>query len=503
MTIPDLSALDQATRDAMRAKVTEALWRKGKLRWKLDETQVAIMGSLESATTRKFLLLCSRRLGKSFCLVLLALERCLQKPGSRVYYAAPSAKDASEIATDIMATILADCPEDLKPHYDAQSKIVKFANGSLIRFRGVNGEKAENIRGGASDLVIGDEIGTWDDALYVVRSILMPLTLTTSGRVLLATTPPRTPGHDSATIYEELAQDNAVVKFTILDNVRISDEIKAEFLKEAGEAKADCMDIVKGLKRPKTTTARREYFCEFVTDASMAVLPEFQAHKDAVVQDSPRPPYFHAYTVIDPGMRDKTGILYAHVDWRRGKVVVEDESLLTGPSTLAIAEELGTKEYALWSDRHEIQRFSDIDLRLMADLWQRHQIRVAPVTKQDSLGAINLVRNMIQTGQLEVHPRCKNLIRQMENAIWNNKATDFDRGSEKGPDGHYDLVAALKYLCRHANLRKNPYPEGYRFGAGLTQNHFRSPRGHKNKDGLGLLSNTPMSKRILSHKKGK
>lgn len=482
----------------MRLKVVDTLWRRGNLRWKLDETQLDIVKAIESTTTRKFLLLCSRRIGKSFVLVDLAVETCLKKAGARVLYVAPTGKDAAEIATDILATVLSDCPEDLKPKYDAQQKTLTFPNTSVIRFKGVNGEKAENIRGGATDLILGDEIGVWDDAIYTIQSVLMPMVMTTGGRLLLATTPPRTPGHDSGIIFEELSQDGAVVVFTLLANRRVSDEVKAEFLREAGEKREDCMDIVRGLKPPVTTTARREYFCHFVTDAASAVLPEFQEAKADIVKESPRPPYYDTYTVIDPGMKDKTGILYALHDFVRGKIVVVDESLLTGPSTLRIAETVMEKEWALWEGRSDPRRYSDIDLRLMIDLWERHQLRVSPVEKQDSLGAINLVRNMIQTRQLEIHPRCKNLIRQMENAIWNTKATDFDRGSENSIDGHFDLVAALKYLCRHVNLRRNPYPEGY-FHKPLGPNEFRSPK-RSSEPSLGLLSNTPLSHRILNHK---
>src|SRR5690606_26070094 len=148
------------------------------------------------------------------------------------------------------------------------------------------------------------------------------------------------------------------------------------------------------------------------------------------------------------GMKDRTGILYAYWDFIRGKLVIEDESLLQSPSTLTIAETLLEKEFELWRNQDPYLRISDVDLRLAADLWELHRIKVAQADKQDSLGAINRVRNMIQTRSIEIHPRCEHLIRQMKNATWNNKGSDFSRDAEKGPDGHYDLVAALKYLCR-------------------------------------------------------
>lgn len=494
----DISHLDADTRRAMYLRTVEPLWRRGNLRFLLDETQLRILDKLDNAKARKFFLLCSRRLGKSYTLVVLAFSMCLRKPGARVLYLAPFGKDASDIVFDIAASILDTCPEDLKPSYNAQTREYRFSNGSVIRFRGVNGEHAQFLRGGAIDLGILDECGIMDDLAHVVSDIVMPMTLTTGGRILLATTPPRTPGHDSATIYENLAGEGATVKFTILDNIRVSNEIKAEFLKEAGENALDIPNILSGLGRAKSTTALREYFCEFVTDASMAVLPEFSEHKAKIVKESERPAYFDAYVSMDPGMRDRTGILYGYWDFRRGKLVVEDESLLQRPSTLAIANEITEKEYRIWGDKAPTLRVSDVDLRLQTDLWERHRLKFIQAEKQDSLGAINLVRNMIQIGELEINPRCVHLIRQCENAIWNNKATDFARAGEQSLDGHFDLVASLKYMCRHIARRKNPFPNGWGVGAGNADS-YQSPKRRTMSDRkkLGLMTDTPTSRRML------
>ncbi len=479
----------------MYLRAVEGLWRRGNLRFLLDETQLRIAERLEGTAQRKFYLLCSRRLGKTFMLVVLAFSLCLRKPGARVLYLAPFAKDAADLVNDIAAAVLETCPPELKPDFKAQSKEYTFANGSVIRFKGVNGEHAQYLRGGAYDLVVLDECGIMDDLRHVVNDIVMPMTLTTGGRILLATTPPRTPGHDSALIYEECAGLGATVTFTLLDNVRVSEEVKAEFLRAAGESPEDIPFILAGVRRPKTTTALREYFCVFVTDADSAVLPEFSGAKDEIICDSPRPPYFDAYVSMDPGMRDRTALLYAVTDWRRGKLIVEDESLLQRPSSLVIAEELGKKEYALWRDKAPLVRVSDIDEFLIKDLWVRHQIVFKKAQKQDSIGAINLVRNMIQIRQLEIHPRCVHLIRQCENAIWNNKGTDFARVE----DGHFDLVASLKYLCRTVNLRHNPYPPSFK---DRPFDRFTSPRSPlvKGRRDLGLMADTPFARKVAQQK---
>jgi hypothetical protein len=341
-----------------------------------------------------------------------------------------------------------------------------------------------------------------DDLAYVVSSVVMPMTLTTGGRILLATTPSRSPGHDSVAIYEDLAGRNATVKFTILDNPRVAPEVKAEFLIEAGEPRDLVDEIVAGTKAPTTTTALREYFCEFVTDAASAVLPEFTLEaQEQLVRSSQRPPFFDTYVAMDPGFQDRTAILYGYWDFRRARLVIEDESLMHRPSTSDIASEIARKERSLWSNQEPYARVSDVDPRLIADLWQLHRIQFRASEKQDSLGAINLVRNMIQAREIEISPRCVHLIRQMKNAIWNNKATDFARAGSKSPDGHFDLVAALKYLCRGVNRHHNPYPEGY--GTVITESTFTSPRHNGSKVGLGLMADTPFSRRLARGNRNK
>jgi hypothetical protein len=501
----DVSHLDPETRRLMYLKTVAPLWRKGNLRFLLDETQLQILDRLNSTVSEKFYLLCSRRLGKSYTLVTLAFSLCIRKKNARVQYMAPQGKDAADIVNDIAATLLESCPDDVKPEYNAQSKEYKFKNGSVIRFKGVNGEHAQYLRGGASDLIILDECGIMDDLTHVVSDICMPMIMTTDGRILLATTPPRTPGHDSAVIYEQLAGQGATVKFTLLDNHRVSNDKKARFLVEAGEDAAAIPAILSGQASPRTTTAKREYFCEFVTDAALAVLPEFPREGEPlradIVKASVKPDFADNYVAMDPGMKDRTGILYAYWDFKRGKLVVEDESLLSMPSTLVIADEIMKKEYSLWRGATPAARVSDVEKRLILDLNERHGLKFIQAKKQDSLGAINLVRNMIQTKELEINPRCKHLIRQCENAIWNNKATDFARAGEKSEDGHFDLVAALKYLCRHVNRRKNPYPADYNQRA-HPEGHFPSPRQKNRAEAqrYGLIPKTAFAQRILRSK---
>lgn len=465
----------------------QELWRRGDLRFKLHPTQKKIYALLEGR--RRFFLRCSRRLGKSFALCVICLEHAIKKPGARISYAAPGQKDAVQIVSDLMAQILADCPEDIRPEFHAADKEYRFPhNGAVIRFSGVNNEHHENLRGRAADVFVLDEVGQMDDLDYILNSIVSPMTATTKGRVLMASTPPRSPGHDMYKIVQGMEKRGEVATFTLLDAPHIDAEEKAEMLERAGEDPINIPAILAGKLEPQGTTALREYFCQFVTDSASAVLPEFTAQAQAeICIPWERPPYFDSYVSIDPGFSDKTGIIFGYWDFVRKKLVIQDEVMLTRATTDDIAESIKHKEEELWNGKRPLARISDIDLRLIADLQQRHGIFFTKANRQDSLGAIDLVRSMIRRREIIIDPKCVALRRQMANAVWNRKATDFERSAE---DSHQDALAALKYLCRAVVRDRNPYPSWY----GSPGFHTHSP--NSNKKPHSVFSDTPLGRKF-------
>lgn len=491
--------------EATRALVLLNNWRNGTLEFKLHATQQLILSKLRSQAYPKFFLLCSRRLGKTYMLWALADMAARRKPGARILYLAPWAKDAASIAKDTAAQYLIDCPAKLKPHYNAQDKEFIYPNGSIIRLKGTNGEHAQFLRGGAADLVILDECGQMDDLKHVVSDVCAPMTLTTGGQIILASTPPRSPGHESAALFEDLAGKDAVAVFTLRDAPHITEDAKAIALAEAGENPEHAYEILAGTRQPTSTTTKREYFCQFVTDANSAVVKEYtdEARLQILVPHK-RPPYFDAYVAMDPGMRDRTGILFGYWDFVQGKLVIEDEILLQGPGTPEIAKAVKEKENDLWGAREPYMRITDVDLRLKQDLYTLHNLDFRTVKNKDALGEIGLVRYMVQGRMLVIDPRCTNLDRQLRNATWNSKSTDFENMGTESVEGHYDLLAALKYLCRAIDKAHNPYPDNW-FGiggpGGLPANTYVSVKKRRRPGGLGLMADTPVGRKLAKRKR--
>lgn len=474
MSSPPSASVRLRTQAAALAKYE--FWRRGDLYYLLHPAQRSIYAQIKAGVSTgklRHFMSCSRRLGKSYLLVCLALEIALTKPQARILYLAPFGGDAQKIVQDTLDKILPDCPEEFRPTFKTQFSEFTFPNGSSIRFRGVNGERAQYLRGGAADLVVLDECGTMDNLKEVVDYVVTPMTLTTRGLVIMATTPSMTPAHESKNLCDAAFREGCGYEFDLRYADKLSPEAKFLALKTMGETEADIPLILSGRILPKTTGALREYFCKWVTDAGAAVVPEFTADaKAAIVTDHPRPPYFDAYVSMDPGYVDNTGILFAYWDVRAGKLVIEDEFLGRHLETKEIAKAINDKELKLWKDKRPFLRVSDIEKRLIADLVSDHGLGFTPALKNDSHGSIWLMRQMVANRSLLIKPNCVNLIRQLETATWNKRGSDFAdeiivTDGEKQLPAHFDLLAALKYLCRMVNKTRNPYPEWYdepRFG---------------------------------------
>lgn len=487
------------TPEALSAEIKAELWRRGDLSWKRYEHQQRVADLVKQTDAREFYELWTRRGAKSGGGVLDCAEACL-KPGGRALFLAPTAKSASEIAGDIAGKLLRDAPPDVRPEYHKQDKEFIFpSTGGVWRLKGVNGETFENLRGGEYDVIVLDECAQYDRLEEIIFGVVMPMTLTTKGRILYKTTPPESPGHFSVELFHRMAAQNLASVVTLRDVSHIPYEEKCRMLIRVGEKPERVPDILAGRAEPETNFAQREYFCRFVVDRDLAVVPEFADHRSEVVVDEyPRPAFFDAYGSADMGMRDRTGILCAYLDFLNQRVVIEDEALLDRQHTAAVAATWGQLEAELKYPRRVLRVVDDPSLRVSADLTALG-LAAQPVQKSGREAAIAAMRVAITSGRLRILSRCKNLIRQLETAIYKKSESGRQFEFQRDTDGHFDLVDALIYLIRSVVWTKNPYP----LGVDPRQLHiqgdgWRAPR----RTGRSQLSqwafgDTPAGRRLL------
>lgn len=446
-----------------REQAIEQLWEQGVLDWKLSAPQRIIKQGILDDKSKISVVMCARRLGKSYLALTMCIEKCLQKPDTIVKYVFPKQKAAKKNILPLMKTILDDCPKRLKPVFMAADLLYKFPNGSELQMAGSDNGNIENIRGGNSSLNIVDEAGFCDDLAYAVRSVLGPTTKLTQGRTILVSTPSRFEDHEFIQEFVLKYQaENRIRVFSIYDNPQFTEAI----IKDALE------DYPEGEKDPGF---RREYMCEVVRSADTSILPSFTSECERVIVQAnyERPVFFDSYVSMDIGGSDLTAIVFGYYDYLNATTVIEDE-LIFGKevNTKAVADAVRKKEAELWSNPidHSVMppymRIADNNnLIMLTDLQRDHGIIFIPTRKDNREAAINSLDVALSQHKIVIHPRCKHTLYHMKFAQWNNTRTKFKQlknspsGEIKG--GHADALAAMIYFHRNIIKSKNPYPLGY------------------------------------------
>lgn len=446
-----------------RERAIELLWGSGDISYLLTPPQLDIKKGILEDSNKISVVLCARRLGKTFLMCTLAVEECLKGPNRVVKYAFPKQNSANKMLKPVMRKVLEDCPDHLKPEFMTAEKVYRFPNGSEIQISGTDNGNIENLRGGDSHLNIVDEAGFCSDLTYGVRSVLGPTTKITKGRTILVSTPSRSENHEFITDWVLPYQaENRIRTYTIYDNPQFNEEAIAEARSEYPDGEND-------------PAFRREYLCEIIRNSEKAILPSLTeaAMKEIVRNDYVMPPYCHRYVALDPGGADLTAVIFGYYDYSEAKLVIQDEIIVDGmTNTEILAEKIRQKEKELWAnpiDKSAIAPYKRVadnnNLILLKDLQSLHNLTFTKTKKDNKRAAINALDVDILRRNIIIDPKCEHVLYHARFAEWNKAETDFNRlkdspsGKLKG--GHADALAALMYLHRNVQKNANPYPSGY------------------------------------------
>lgn len=446
------------TKDLLKRKAIEKAWTTGNLKYKLLPHQYQLYDAIMESDNLTYVVNCTRRFGKTTVLCIIALETCLPNELYRVCYAAPFATQVRSFICPVINQLAGDAPVELKPTYVRMDNQFTFPlNGSQIKLAGTDHGNAENLRGAASNMNIIDEAAFCTDLKYVLHDILMPQTLTTAGRTIIASTPPRSPDHEYIEIAQTAMLKDAYSHFTIYDWKGLDPKVLENYIQEAGGR--------------ESTTFRREYMAEFVTDVDSMIVPEWDEGRFAVeVKRDSYYPLYHKYEAMDiGGAKDKTVVLYGYYDFRNARLVVEDESVLEGNSvtTQTIAREIRTKEQMVFGSSDVWRRVADSNNAiLLQDLASLHGISFGATSKDTLRAMVNEVRLWVQDGRLQIDPKCKELIACLNFGVWrqyrrvgvDKMVYEFARSATLG---HFDALAALVYMIRNVDQHTNPIPSTY------------------------------------------
>jgi Terminase large subunit, T4likevirus-type, N-terminal len=492
-------------RKLTKTEAIAKLWDMGNLTYKMHSAQVDMYKRIQEGDDIIRVIACSRGWGKSFALLTIAFETCLNKPNAIVKYAAPTAKDLKSIVMDNYKKVMEDCPKKYadKIKWKVQeNKIVFEHNGSEIHLAGVEKGNFEKLRGATADLCIIDEAGFCDKLDYIVKSVMFPMIARGKGdirakRIVMASTPSKSNDHDFISYMRDYEFKEKLVKYTIHENPLMEFQAKNSGFATT-QAFIDTVILAPYPDGVNSTAYMREFLCIIINEDDDAVIPEFSKKEvqDLVIREWTEPAYYDAYISMDIGFTDLTVVLFGYYDFQHAKLVIKDELVLSGNKMLTdnLALEIKMKESSNFYNKYTGEgikpylRIADNNNPiLLQDLSIKHDLHFNATDKDNKEAALNNLRMMLKSGKIVIDPKCKVLISHLKGAVWNTARTSYARSPDKG---HYDACDAICYMCRNINFQRNPFPNN----SYSPSNHYINPTTNN--------AETPVEKAIMGMKLG-
>jgi len=456
------AATEHAADPEFRAMLRRSYWHQGDLSHQLREHGqrwvYEFITALErdAPGPRPIVAETRRRLGKSYCALTIATERCLRLRGYRFLYGLPTKEDAKRIVVPNMARVLRACPPELYPR--KVDLAWTFPNGSVIEVCGIDSDPDSGRGGGVYGACV-DEAGYVSRLDYWIENVLGPqfldvLKLGHDPIFFMFSTPPRSMSHPFIQKYVRDAKAHGRYL-----GVRGSDD------PDLTEREVRAIEQIVG---PQDSVAwRREVEIEHITDRDEMVCPEFLDVKDEIVREFERPMFYYPQVFMDTGFEDYSHALYCTVDFEEQRLLVLGEMRVhyKGPgelSRLGLAREREVFDHDAPHrdvlERTNPARYADAT-RLELAGFAEHGWKFLPAEKHDRDATIAKLRTYMQQGKIWIDPSCTDLVFQLEHAVWKETPDGARRDWVRNEAlGHCDGMAALAYAVRKAWWTKNPFP---------------------------------------------
>lgn len=452
-----------AIENSQSMKEHENDWFCGNLRFLLHDAQCVIYDAFHSNDWRDTVVIAARRFGKSTLGFILCLEYCLRNPYQISRFIPPEIKQAWQIVMPTFGKLQRLAPPGLIEHKKAENAF-RVGQDSWIFLGGFDSQN-DAQRGGEASFIVCDEEGSTnpEEYNYILKSVLKPQLLDTKGRMLHLGTIPPDLSHPfmTETVFKAECEDR-YFEFTIHDNPRLDESQKLQAIEDCGGEDTD--------------EYQREYLCKRTRTPHLMVCPKFQRN---MVEKLFYLPLYTWFEVIGDwgGVTDKTVILCGWYDTETLEFKIYDE-VVSEPHTASTETVEGIRRLIAYKENLKVElegippphnyghrgqpltAWLDVPGQMQVDLNKLHKLNVRVPLKDDLASGIKMLNHYLDKYLIKIHPRCKFLLKSLEEAKFNKKRTDFERTEALG---HCDAIAAIIYFLRMARKEyaKPPEPRDY------------------------------------------
>lgn len=444
-------------------------------------------GQLEvmQSTARWRVVNCGRRWGKTTLAVNNMLAFAALRPKSLVVYFAPTIKQAHDIAWRML--------KELAPQYGLvksinETRLEIKINDSEIWLRGV--ENYENARGLGIDFLVIDEIGSMRNWYSIWEEVLRATLADTSGKALFISTPK---GYNHFYELWEKGQkgENGYVSWTFpsLSNPHL---------------KPSEIELAK--KELRQEAFEQEWEAQFRSTVGLAH-PQFDRNIHLLEPfDVPDLDWSYARG-FDFGSAHPTSSIRVAVDgdgnWFVDCYYKENNRTIKEHAETIMAQDWGKGQIPVWGDPSGAQWITEFN---------QYGLNIQPANKEIHQNARGWVESCVESINQRLKPQPGHTVmlpneRQIDNAptLFFLKTAGYEKAIQEiemlkwkeskggevlptldeGTDqfGHYDLMAALRYLSTSFSTSNRYYGEN-RSLYGNNFEHINDESNRKWKDGL-------------------
>lgn len=433
---PDvLTALDASHEREMANDINFALY---KLNEDYFQEQRDVL--VEINHSKKILVCCSRRAGKSYFCAGAVVKSALKNPGSRIIYINLTFKNAVKQIWDNVIK----ASEEVGLQIDKSSKNdgeIEWVNGSSLRIKGnSNNAEADTLRGESKvSLVVIDEAFHQKNMEYAINEVIMPFLadLGDKATILCTGTPPRIPH----TYMEKLWSNDKTWRhyhWTAENNPHIPDFEK--FIEEVCEAK--------GLTKDAPFIQREYYGVIGAYDTEAMVFKNYQTYTEL-------PTSFTANRIAigcDWGFSDYNSIITVAYNTQSGEAYVIEEKKFNKATVSEIITEV-KRSYEAAKNRFgidDIQILCDTNEQSITyELYANQHLPAYNAYKYDKASAIAQLSDWLRSGKIKVNANDIYLKDEFERTLYKRDEDDDSILPEIDDDiFHPDAIMALLYASR-------------------------------------------------------